>query len=70
VPKDIIKTTDIGTYKKISNKSVQGLSVILISESGFKSVWLAPKQQVKVLESEITQQVKNLHKRRLISIEN
>jgi hypothetical protein len=70
VAKDIIKIKDSVIQKRIINKSVQGLSVILTSGSGFKSVWLAPKQQVTVLESEITQQVKNLHKRRLISIEN
>jgi hypothetical protein len=66
----MIKIKDPITQRRIINKSLQGLSVIFASGSGFKSVWLAPKQQVIVLESEITQQVKNLHKRRLISIEN
>lgn len=66
----MIKIKDPLIQRRIINKSLQGLSVIISSGSGFKSVWLAPKQQVIVLESEITQQVKNLHKRRLISIEN
>jgi flagellar biosynthesis chaperone FliJ len=70
VAKELIKINNPTTYKKITNKSVQGLSVIIVSGSGFKSAWLAPKQQIMVLESEITQQIKNLHKRRLISIEN
>jgi len=70
VAKETIKINNPVAYKRVINKSVQGLSVILNHGSGFKSVWLAPKQYVTVLESEITQQVKNLHKRRLISIEN
>ena len=56
--------------KTVRNKSVQGFSIILNSSSGYQTVWLSPKQKITVLESEITQQIKNLHDRRLVSIEN
>jgi hypothetical protein len=56
--------------KTIKNYSLQGLTLILRSGGDFESIWLAPKQSITVLESRITQQVKNLHKRRLVSIGN
>jgi len=58
------------TTKTVRNKSVQGFSIILNSSSGYKTVWLSPRQKITVLESEITQQIRNLHDRRLVSIEN
>lgn len=59
-----------GSYKTIRNCSVQGLSIVVTTQSSSKSVWLPPKTTVRVLESQITQQMINLHKRRLISISN
>lgn len=56
--------------KVVRNHSMQGLSVVIISGSGFKTVWLAPKQSITVNESDITPQIVNLHKRRLIQITN
>lgn len=58
------------TTKTVRNKSVQGFSIILNSSSGYTTVWLSPRQKITVLESEITQQIRNLHDRRLVSIEN
>jgi hypothetical protein len=56
--------------KVVKNNSVQGLSVVINSGPGFTTVWLAPKQSITVNESEITQQIINLHKRRLVQITN
>jgi len=56
--------------KVIKNCSLQGRSVILNEEGVFKTVWLAPKQSITVPESQVTKQIINLHKRRLITIGN
>lgn len=56
--------------KVVKNYSLQGLSIILKVGNDFETVWLNPKQSVRVLESQITKQMKNLHRRRLINIGN
>lgn len=56
--------------KLVKNYSLQGLSIILKVGNDFETVWLNPKQSVRVLESQITKQMKNLHRRRLINIGN
>lgn len=58
------------TMKVLKNYSLQGRSVILNENGVFRVVWLAPKESISVPESHITQQIKNLHKRRLIVIGN
>jgi hypothetical protein len=55
------------TLKSIKNYSIQGLYVIL---NGGEHVWLEPKQIIRVDESEISQQIKNLHRRRIVQISN
>lgn len=65
-----LKSDDSAVFKTVKNTSLQGFSIILNSDYGYRSVWLSPKQKIKILESEITQQVKNLRDRRLVSIEN
>lgn len=56
--------------KKIKNYSVQGLSVIVKNGASFDTVWLAPKQSISIREDQVTQQIKNLHNRRLVIISN
>lgn len=56
--------------KSIKNYSLQGLTIILKNGENYENVWLSPKQSIRVLESQITQQIKNLHKRRLVTIAN
>lgn len=58
------------SMKVLKNYSLQGRSVILNENGVFRVVWLAPKESISVPESHITQQIKNLHKRRLIVIGN
>lgn len=58
------------SVKVLKNYSLQGRSVILNENGVFRVVWLAPKESISVPESHITQQIKNLHKRRLIVIGN
>lgn len=56
--------------KIIKNYSLQGLTIILKKGNDFENIWLNPKQSIRVNESQITQQIKNLHRRRLINIAN
>ena len=62
--------TDTDNTKIIKNYSVQGLYVILKTENGVTHQWLEPKQAIRVQESQISQQIKTLHRRRLINISN
>lgn len=74
MPKQIIENTtprvEPEVTKSIRNYSLQGITIILKNGADFENVWLVPKQSIRVLESQITQQVRNLHKRRLITIGN
>lgn len=63
-------SADPSGMKVLKNYSLQGRSVILNENGVFRVVWLAPKESISVPESQITQQIKNLHKRRLIVIGN
>lgn len=56
--------------KVIKNYSVQGLFVILQTSEGVVQHWLEPKQSITVPEAHISQQIRNLHRRRLINIGN
>lgn len=56
--------------KSIKNYSLQGINIILKKGNDFDNIWLSPKESIRVLESQITQQIKNLHKRRLVIIGN
>ncbi len=56
--------------KVVKNYSVQGLFVILQTPEGAIQKWLEPKQSIKVPETYISQQIKNLHRRRLVTIGN
>jgi len=61
---------DSVVMKSIKNYSVQGLYIILEGEDGGEHIWLEPKQIVRVPEARITQQIKNLHRRRIVQISN
>lgn len=56
--------------KSIKNYSLQGLTIILKNGNKTEDVWLLPKQTIRVTEDQITQQVRNLHRRRLVIIGN
>jgi hypothetical protein len=56
--------------KSIKNYSLQGITVILKNGNKTEDVWLLPKQSIRVSESQITQQIRNLHRRRLVIIGN
>jgi len=56
--------------KVVKNYSVQGLFIILETPDGVKQHWLEPKQSILVPETYISQQIKNLHRRRLVNIGN
>lgn len=56
------------TTKNIKNCSLQGLSLIIESPDGTESVWVAPRQSITLPEEKISQQILNLHRRRLVQI--
>ena len=56
--------------KCIKNDSLQGFEIYLRTEGGAKAVWLKPREVITVPEHYITEQVKTLHKRRLLKVYN
>ena len=54
--------------KSVKNVSVQGLSVILEVADGYESRWIEPREVIQVPENQVSQQMRNLHRRRLINI--
>lgn len=64
--------TKKATYsmKTIKNYSLQGLHVLLNTPEGPEFVWIQPRQSISVPESQISEQAKTLHQRRLIQISN
>ena len=67
---EVTQSQALGASKLIKNYSMQGLTVLIMNGAACDSVWLAPKQSIRVYESQITDQARNLHKRRLINISN
>lgn len=65
-----ITNTPTEAMKLIKNYSLQGIFIILKTPEGTVQKWLQPKQAIRVPESQISQQLKNLHKRRIVSISN
>jgi hypothetical protein len=56
--------------KRIQNDSLQTFAIYLMTESGEKELYLRPKDSIVVPQSYITEQVKNLQRRRLFKITN
>jgi hypothetical protein len=54
--------------KHIKNDSLQGFILYLSSPKGSNSYWLKPGQSIVVPDSALSEQVKTLHKRRLLKI--
>ena len=54
----------------VKNYSTQGLSILLNNASGPEFVWLAPRESIIVQESQISDQIRTLHERRLLQIRN
>jgi hypothetical protein len=59
-----------GPKKVVKNYSIQGLFITLKTSEGSVDYWLEPKQSIKVPENQISQQIKNLQRRRIVSITN
>lgn len=56
--------------KRIKNDSLQAFFIYLNTDEGIKDRWLQPRESIVVPDEYITQQLKNLHNRRLIKIIN
>jgi len=60
----------ITSLKSVKNYSLQGLSLTLETPEGPRTIWLAPKQIIKIPEEFIGNQIRNLHNRRMLQISN
>jgi hypothetical protein len=67
---NFVAPTPTQTTKTIKNYSLQGLSLVIQNGADYETVWLEPKKSITLLESQITDQIVNLHKRRLLQIVN
>jgi hypothetical protein len=63
-------TTAEEATKSLKNYSLQGITIILKNGNQTEDFWLLPKQSIRVSEDQITQQIRNLHRRRLVVIGN
>jgi hypothetical protein len=53
---------------RVVNTSFQGLEILLKKGSSFEGYWLEPKASVITFEKNITDVVKNLNRKKMISI--
>lgn len=67
---EVAPTTAEEATKSIKNYSLQGITIILKNGNQTEDFWLLPKQSIRVSENQITQQIRNLHRRRLVVIGN
>jgi hypothetical protein len=56
--------------KRIKNDSLQTFVIYLNTEAGEKEMYVKPKESIVVPQTYITEQVNNLHRRRLFKITN
>ncbi len=56
--------------KYIKNESLQRLELYLTTENGTERVWIMPKEVLAVPANSLSEQVKNLSKRRMLKIRN
>ena len=56
--------------KVIKNDSYTGREIIVSTPKGPQGIWIVPKEQVIVPDSDLTNTVKNLAKRRILKITN
>lgn len=54
--------------KCIQNRSFQGIEIYLETSKGAKTIWLSPREIVTVPDFYLSKQVKNLQKRKMVSI--
>ena len=67
---EVAPSTAEETTKSLKNYSLQGITIILKNGNQTEDFWLLPKQSIRVSEDQITQQIRNLHRRRLVIIGN
>lgn len=56
--------------KQVTNQSMQGQMVFLSTERGAKGVWLSPGQDIVVPESYLSDHIKNLVERKLLTVQS
>lgn len=57
-----------GEMKRVKNDSLQSHTIFFSSEKGPLEQWLRPGESVVVPESYLTEQVKTLHRRKILRI--
>lgn len=65
---NIQTSTGSEELKSVKNYSIQGLTLVLETDSGLEYRWVTPKEVIQVPERFLSKQIKNLQRRRLISI--
>jgi hypothetical protein len=55
--------------RTITNVSLQGFEIYLLTEKGTQTYWLKPKEYLTVPHSYLSPQLKNLVSRRLLKIQ-
>lgn len=56
--------------KTVKNETTQGFEIYLKTSTGYKSLWLKPKERITIEESAITPQLLVLNKRKIVRISN
>jgi len=54
---------------RLINLSLQGFNIFLKTPTGPSSFWLIPKETVMIQESNVSDQIKRMVKRRLLKLE-
>jgi hypothetical protein len=54
--------------KRIKNESRQGIEIMLDAPGGSQSKWLPPKQEVIIPDGAISEQIKTLQHRRMLTV--
>jgi len=54
---------------RLINLSLQGFNIFLKTPTGPSSFWLTPKETVMIQESNVSDQIKRMVKRRLLKLE-
>jgi len=56
--------------KSIKNEALQRLELYLLTEKGTKRIWLMPRDTIVVPNTYLSEQIKNLKQRRILTIKN
>jgi len=56
--------------KSIKNEALQRLELYLTTDKGTKRIWLMPRDTIVVPNAYLSEQIKNLSQRRILTVKN